>query len=222
MERLALEALVGQQGGIAVDDKLGVLQAHKSDEQANAHADGGFEGGGNSVKERLPDIGQRQNDEDDAFCKDRHQGHLPGVAHLQHDGVGKVGVQAHAGGQCKGVVGQQCHQRRTDEGGQRGGNENGVGIHPGGRKDAGVDCENIRHGHEGSDTCHDLGFGVGMIFPQLENSFEHEIPPAVINAFFPSKNRETHFTISDIVCPYFKGCVLFFQKFRRFYRATAP
>lgn len=171
VEGFALKALVGQQSGVTVDDELGVLQAHKSDKQADAHADSGFEGGGDGVEERLPDVGQGQDDEDDAFRKDGHQGHLPGVAHFQDDGVGEVGIQAHAGGQRKGIVGQQCHQRRANESRQRSGNEDRVGIHTGSGQDAGVDRKDIRHGHEGGDTCHDLCFDVGMIFPQFENFF---------------------------------------------------
>src|SRR5699024_10482256 len=126
VEGLALKALVGQQGRIAVDDQLGVLQAHKGDEEADAHADGGFEGGGDGVENGLPHVGQGQQNEDDALCKDGHQGQLPGVTHLQHYGVGEVGVQAHAGGQGKGIVGQQGHQGGADEGGQGSGDQDGV------------------------------------------------------------------------------------------------
>jgi hypothetical protein len=171
VEGFALEALVGQQRRIAVDDELGILQAHKGDEQTDTHADSGFKGRRNGVEDGFPDAGEGQHDEDDAFRKDGHQRQLPGVAHFQDDRVGKVGVQAHAGGQGKGIVGQQSHQRRADEGGQRGSDEDRVGVHAGSRKDAGVDRKDIRHGHEGGDTCHDLSFDVGMIFPQFKNFF---------------------------------------------------
>src|SRR5699024_8245833 len=138
VEGFALEALVGQQGRITVDDELGVLQAHKGDKQTNAHADSRFEGCRDSVENGFPDVGQGQHDEDEAFGKNSHQSHLPGVAHFQHNRIGKVGIQAHAGSQRKGIVGQQCHQGRADKGRQRGGNQNGISVHSGGRKNAGV------------------------------------------------------------------------------------
>ena len=116
VEGLALEVLVGQQRGVAVDDELGVLQADEGDEQADADADRRFQGQGDGVEDGLAHIGQGQHDEHDALNKDGQQGHLPGVAHRQHDGVGKVGVQAHAGGQRKRIVGQECHEHRAEEG----------------------------------------------------------------------------------------------------------
>ena len=122
-EGLALEVLVGDEGGVAVDDELCVLQADKGNEQADAHADCALEGHGDGVEDALTDVGQAQHDEDDALDKDGHQGQLPAVAHREDDGIGKVGVQAHAGSQREGVVGQQSHQGSADEGCQRGGDQ---------------------------------------------------------------------------------------------------
>ena len=144
MEGCALEVLVGDQRRIAVDDQLGVLQADKGHEQADAHADGALQGHGNGVEDALAHVGQGQCDEDDALNKDCHQRQLPAVAHGQHDRVGKVGVQAHAGSQCKGVVGQHSHQCGGNEG-----------------------C----HRHKRCHTCHDLGLYIGVVFFQVKELF---------------------------------------------------
>ena len=204
-EGLALEVLVGDEGGVAVDDELCVLQADKGNEQADAHADCALEGHGDGVEDALTDVGQAQHDEDDALDKDGHQGQLPAVAHCEDDGIGKVGVQAHAGSQREGVVGQQSHQGSADEGCQRGGDQDGICIHAGSGKDAGVDRKDVGHRHEGGDACHDLGLDVGVVFFQVKDFFEHEsssclcvkLPP-------PASGRERTKTIVALppdACP---------------------
>ena len=178
-EGLALEVLVGDQGGVAVDDQLGVLQADESYEQADAHADRALQGHGNGVEDALTHIGHGQHDEDDAFHKDGHQSQLPAVAHGQDDRVGEVGVQAHAGGQRERVVGQQSHQGRAHKGCQCGGDQHSLRVHAGSRQDVGVDRKDVGHGHEGGDACHDLGLCIGVVFLQMKDVFEHEKPPVL-------------------------------------------
>ena len=176
MEGFALEVLVGQQGGIAVDDELGVLQTDKGNKQANAHADSGFQRQGDGVEDGLAHIGQGQHDEDDAFNKDGQQSHLPAVAHGEHNGVGKVGVQAHAGCQCKGVVCQERHEHGADKCCQRSGDQNCLCIHTGCRQNVGVDRKNVSHRHKGRDTGHDFGFYIRVVLFQVEEFF-HDVPP---------------------------------------------
>ena len=171
VEGLALEVLVGDEGRIAVDDQLCVLQTDKSNEQANAHADGALQGHGNGIEDALAHIGQGQCNEDDALNKDGHQSQLPAVTHGQHDRVGKVGVQAHAGGQSKRVVGQQSHQGRAHKGCQCGGDQHSLRVHAGSRQDVGVDRKDVGHGHESGNTCHDLGLCIGVVFLQMKDIF---------------------------------------------------
>ena len=171
VEGLAFEVLVGDQRRVAVHDQLGVLQADKGHEQADAHADRALQGHGDGVEDALTHIGQGQHDEDDALHKHGHQGQLPAVAHGQHDRVGEVGVQAHAGGQSKRVVGQQSHQCGADEGCQCGGDQHSLRVHAGSRQDVGVDRKDVGHSHEGGNTCHDLGLCIGVVFPQMKDIF---------------------------------------------------
>ena len=126
---------------------------------------------GIGVEDGLAHIGQRQHDEDDAFNKDGQQSHLPAVAHGEHNGVGKVGVQAHAGCQCKRIVGKQSHKRSANKGCQRGGDQHSLGIHARCGQDVGVDGKDVSHGHEGGDTGHDLGLYIGVVFFQVKEFF---------------------------------------------------
>ena len=50
VEGLAFEVLVGDQRRVAVHDQLGVLQADKGHEQADAHADRALQGHGMALK----------------------------------------------------------------------------------------------------------------------------------------------------------------------------
>jgi len=187
VEGFALKMLVGQQGGIAVDDELSVLQADERDEQADADTDGGFQRHGDGVEDGLTHIGQGQDDKDDALDKDGQQGHLPAVAHRQYDGVGKVGVQAHAGGQRERVVGHQRHAHRTNERRQRGGNQHGFGVHTGRRQNVGVDRQDVGHRHKGRDTSHDFGFYIRVVLLQVEEFF-HDVPPIVKSHILAAPN----------------------------------
>ena len=171
VEGLALEVLIGNKGGIAVHDQLCVLQADESNEQTDAHADSALQGHGDGVEDGLTHIGQAQHDEDDALHKNGHQGQLPAVTHGQDDRVGEVGVQAHAGCQCKRIVGKQSHKRSANKGCQRGGDQHSLGIHARCGQDVGVDGKDVSHGHEGSDTGHDLGLYISVVFFQVKELF---------------------------------------------------
>ena len=171
MEGLALEVLIGDEGGIAVHDQLCVLQADESNEQTDAHADSALQGHGNGIEDGLTHIGQAQHNEDDALHKNGHQGQLPAVTHGQGDRVGEVGVQAHAGSQSKRIVGQQSHQGSANERCQRGGDQNRIGIHARSGQDAGVDRKDVGHRHKGGDTRHEFGLDIGVVFFQVKDLF---------------------------------------------------
>ena len=84
---------------------------------------------GNGIEDRLTDIGQRQDDEDDTFDEDRCQSSLPGIAHLNNDCVGKIGIQTHTGCKNEGVVCKSCHQKCGYAGSQCSCCENSTAVH---------------------------------------------------------------------------------------------
>ena len=155
----------------AAHAQSGVLQADEGDEQSDAHGHAPLQAQRNGVKDGLPDVGQGQHHKNQSLHKDRQQRHLPGIAHPQADGIGHIGVQAHTGGQGEGQVCHQSHGRSADEGGQGRSQQNGSRIHARCGQDAGIDGQDVGHGHKGGDSRDDLGFHIGLVFRQLEKFF---------------------------------------------------
>jgi len=89
------EAGDGDQRG-RIHRQTGILEADEGDEQANAHGHAPLERQRDGIEDGLAHIGQRQNDEDDAFHKHCQQRDLPAIAKAQHHGIGQVGIQTHA------------------------------------------------------------------------------------------------------------------------------
>ena len=81
----------GDQGG-GVYGQTCILQTDKGNKQTDAHRHAPFEGQGDGVEDGLPHVGEGEGDKDETLHKHRQQSDLPGVAHTQHYGVGKVGV----------------------------------------------------------------------------------------------------------------------------------
>ena len=81
----------------------------------------------------MPAGGEREKD--DAGEKDRAQSGLPGNVHLEADGVGEVGVEAHAGGERDGIARDDAHQDgaegRREAGGGGDGGQRHSGMRPG-------------------------------------------------------------------------------------------
>ena len=154
------------------DDDLGVQQADEGDEQADAGRDGFLQGNRDGVEDGFADIGQGQDDENQAFKEDGGQGHFPGVAHLQDDGKGEEGVQAHARCQGEGVVGKEGHAQRPDEGGQGRRREDGAFVHAGGTHDGRVDGQDVGHGHERRDASQDFRADRRAVFTQVKEPVE--------------------------------------------------
>ena len=125
--------------------------------------------GGNSIEDCFTDVGNRQDDEDDTFNKNGCQCLLPAVAHAQNDSVSKVGVQTHCGSQRKGMVGKYCHQDGANRGSDCSCSEDCAAVHAGSGKDAGVNCQDVSHGHKHGDTGHNLGLHIGVAFFQMKD-----------------------------------------------------
>ena len=120
----------------------------------------------------LADLGDGNQDVDQAADEDHGHGLLPLEAQAEADGVDEEGVQTHAGGLRQGQVGQQTDEHRAHDGGDGGGNVDGaVGDGSQGGEHAGVDHQNVGHGHEGGQTCDDLRADVGASLRKAEEAF---------------------------------------------------
>lgn len=135
-------------GGVRRGD-AGVLQADERDEQADARGDAVFQVLGDAVDQRLTELERGKNDEDNAFHQDGGEGDLPGIGLVrqlaQADGVGKIGVQAHAGSQRDGIVGQKGHHdggHRRRKGSRH---KDALAVHARVAQHAGVHGQDVRH-----------------------------------------------------------------------------
>ena len=120
--RVADVAETDKGGGIA-DDQAGVAKADESDEETDAAGDGCVKFMRDGAQNHLADAGGSEREKDDAGEKHRAQRRLPGDVHLEADGVGEVGVEAHAGRERDGIARDDAHQNgaecRRETGGRR-------------------------------------------------------------------------------------------------------
>jgi len=73
------------------------------------------------------------------------------------DGVGKVGVQPHAGRQRQRIVGQQSHQDAAEAGCHAGRHRDAGDRHAGITEDQGIDHHDIGHGDESGESGEHFG-----------------------------------------------------------------
>ena len=79
------------------DNDASVAESDEGDEEADASADCGVELMGDSCDKTLADAGEGEGEKDDSREKDGAESCLPMDTHAEDDGVGEVGVKAHAG-----------------------------------------------------------------------------------------------------------------------------
>ena len=151
-------------GGVIGDHDFSALQGNESDEYADTHGDGGLERMRNTVEQFFANGNDGENQEQDAFDKDGEQGELPAVAHANHHGVAKEGVDAKARGKCKGVVRHNTHDGRTDCRCDDGGDEDAALGHARCRQNVGVYRQNVGHGHEGNQARQHFVMDGGIVF----------------------------------------------------------
>ena len=163
----------GSQGGHAraEGDDAHVQDADVGHKDADAAADGVLQAAGDGLDDVLADLGD--GDEDVQQAADEHHGQrlLPGEAQSEADGVDKEGVQAHAGGQSIGHIGHKAHDQGADHRGDDGGQEHGAPFHPRLAEQGGVDGDDVRHREEGGQAGHHFTSGGGAVRLQLKKFF---------------------------------------------------
>jgi hypothetical protein len=135
------------------------------------------------------DAGEGKGEEDAAVDENHAERLLPGDAGAQADGEREKGVDAHAGGEGQGVVGEQRHEQRAQGGGDGGGGEQGaldrdeggggrVGAYGGidaeaVHQDGGVDRQDVGHGGEGGEPGGEFAREGGAVFREFEEAGDH-------------------------------------------------
>jgi hypothetical protein len=175
------------EGGAIGDDDFCVAQPDESDEEADAGGGAVFEGVGDAVDDLFADVGEGENQKEEAGEKDDAERGLPGDTAPEDDGVGEVGVEGHAGGEGDGIVGPQAHDERGDGGRNASGEENAFDGHAGFGEDAGVDDDHVGHGHEGGEASEEFAADGGVIFLEMKYALEQTV------FLFPSNKKVGHY-----------------------------
>ena len=163
-----MEVAEGDCGGGAGNDDAGVAESDEGDEEADASADCGVELVGNSGDEALAYAREGECEKDDAGEEDCAEGGLPRNAHAFDDGVGEVGVEAHAGSEGEWVVGERSHEDAAEGRTETGGSGDGGERHSGFREDGRVHEDDVGHRDEGGETGKNFGAPVGGVGGEAE------------------------------------------------------
>ena len=99
-----------------------------------------------------------------------------------HDGKGKEGIQAHAGGLAERHIGQERGEQTADGGGNAGGYHYAGLVHTGHTQIGRVDEDDVRHRKEGGDTGQNFGFDIGTVGFELKQLFHFVAPFNIILA----------------------------------------
>ena len=162
-------------------------QADVHQHQADGGGDAQAHPQGNGLHDFLADVEHGQHDEYKAFNEDDDQGGLEAL-HIAHAGDardvghhdGEEAVQAHAGGQAEGLVGQEGHGEHGDGGGDAGGQEHAVPqvlpLRAEAGEQVGVQGDDVGHRHERGQAGHDLGAHGGAVLLELENFLHKKLP----------------------------------------------
>jgi hypothetical protein len=163
-----VEVAEGDGGGGAGDDDACVAESDECDEEADASTDCGVELMGDGGEKALADAGVCECEEDDAGEEDGAEGGLPGDVHGFDDGVGEVGVEAHAGCEGERVVGEGSHEDAAEGRAETGGGGDGGEGHAGLREDGRVDEDDVGHRDEGGEPGDNFGAPVGSAGGEAE------------------------------------------------------
>ena len=170
--RWSVEVAESDGGGRAGDDDARVAESDEGDEETDASADCGVELMRDCCEEALADTRVRECEEDGAGEEDGAEGRLPGDVHGFDDGVGEVGVEAHAGSEGEWIVGERAHEDAAEGRAEAGGGRDGGEGHTGLGEDRRVDEDDVSHGDESGEACEDLRAPVGGVDGEAEVVFE--------------------------------------------------
>ena len=124
-------------------DQLRLLEADLDEKQADAGRDRTLERIGHSVRNAVAPLRAGDVGKDKAGHERDGDGLLPGEPHLDADGVGEEGVDAHAGGQDNRGIRHERHDQAADDGREDCRKDREFRGHPRIGQDDGVDDNDI-------------------------------------------------------------------------------
>ena len=123
----------------------------------------------------LTNLGDGDENVDQATQEHHAQGLLPGEAEAEANGVGEERVEAHAGGLSIRNVGEQAHDERARDGCDDGCKEHAAPRHSRLRQYLWVDDDDVRHCEERGQTGHDLSGHGGAVLLKMEELFHFSL-----------------------------------------------
>ena len=154
-----------------------MLKTNEGDEQPDAARHRRVELMRDRAQDHLPDPGSGQRQEDHAGEEHGTQRRLPRNVHLDADGVGEVGVEAHARRQGDGIPRHNAHQDRAEGSRQARGRGGRRQRHARIRQNGRIDQHNVGHGQESRDAGKNLRAPVSPQVAKFEvrfNPLDHE------------------------------------------------
>ena len=152
-------------------EEADVQKADVGHEQADAAADGVLQHFRNGLDDDLTNLGDGDQNVDQAAQEHHAQGLLPGEAEAEANGVGEERVEAHASGLSVRNVGEQAHDKRARDGCDDGCEEHAAPRHARLRQDLWIDDDDVRHCEERGQTGHDLSGHGGAVLLKMEELF---------------------------------------------------
>ena len=156
-------------------EEADVQEADVGHEQADAAADGVLQHFRNGLDDDLTNLGDGDENVDQATQEHHAQGLLPGEAEAEANGVGEECVEAHAGGLSIRNVGEQAHDERARDGCDDGCKEHAAPRHSRLRQYLWVDDDDVRHCEERGQTGHDLSGHGGAVLLKMEELFHFSL-----------------------------------------------
>ena len=138
-------------------------------------ADGVLQHFRNGLDDDLTNLGDGDENVDQATQEHHAQGLLPGEAEAEANGVGEECVEAHAGGLSIRNVGEQAHDERARDGCDDGCKEHAAPRHSRLRQYLWVDDDDVRHCEERGQTGHDLSGHGGAVLLKMEELFHFSL-----------------------------------------------
>ena len=123
---------------------------------------------GDGQDDHLADLGDGDEDVDQAAQEHHAHGLLPAEAEAEAHGVGEERVEAHAGGLGVRHVGEQAHDQGADDGRDDGGQEHAAPRHTRLRQDLRVDDDDVSHREERGQAGQNLSRDGRAVFLQME------------------------------------------------------
>ena len=150
------------------DDDLRVAQSDEGDEQADSRRGTVFQAIGDAVDDLLTNARERQEEKKQAGEKNNAQHGLPRNAPSDHDRIGEVGVERHAGRQRDRIIRPQPHHERRNRGREARREEHAVLGHARLRQNLRIDHDDVRHGHERGQAGEKLDANRGVVFAKMK------------------------------------------------------